>query len=80
MSTKYRASFIPACASFGPLFIVQGYVLQGSLPLSPILGYFGALGTSYALFTLYKMQIEAQKPAESSPVATPATNESPDNA
>jgi len=80
LSTEYRASFIPACASFGPVFIVLGYALQGPLPFSPIFGYFGAAATSYALFTLYKIQIEAQQPAESSPVATPATNESPDNA
>ncbi|MDA1161622.1 MAG: hypothetical protein O3B13_00830 [Planctomycetota bacterium] len=55
MSTQYRASFIPACASFGPVFIVQGYVFRHNQFLSAVIGYAGALATSFALFTLYKM-------------------------
>jgi len=55
-----RADLFPACASFGPLFIVIGCVLPNTFASGPM-AFVGAGATSFALITLYKMQTESHE-------------------
>ena len=70
MPKATKESYIPACASFGPLFMVQGYAVPNYPLVSAVIGYAGAFATSFALFTLYKMQTELKKSAHSDAAET----------
>jgi hypothetical protein len=65
-----RADLFPACASFGPIFIVIGCLLPKTIASGPM-AFVGAGATSYALLTLYKMLGELQLTAEPEPTVTP---------
>ena len=65
-----RADLFPACASFGPIFIVIGCILPRTIASGPM-AFVGAGATSYALISLYKMLGELLPTTEPEPTVTP---------
>ncbi|WLD12376.1 hypothetical protein [Planctellipticum variicoloris] len=59
-------AMFPACASFGPLFMVMGFLMPNrgeGLPISFFLAVPGALMTTIALNMLYRAVTSLERPA-----------------
>lgn len=59
-------SLFPACASFGPLFMVMGFLTPNrgeGLPIGFFLAVPGALMTTIALNVLYRAVTSLERPA-----------------
>jgi hypothetical protein len=54
MSKVFGANIVPACAGFGPVFIAMGFLFPA--PFGFFIALPGALVTSFALLTFFRMQ------------------------